>query len=59
MSKPVYDYENGDFIYRTSDNTGYDTSGNLHVRMSDHMSMDLNTGKLHYTTGWDDDDDDF
>lgn len=59
MSNPIFDYENGGFIYQTSDNMGFDTDGNLHMRMGDNMSMDMNTGELHLTSTWDDDDDDF
>ena len=59
MYNPVFDYEDGDFIYQTSDNMGIDSDGNLHMRMGDNMSMDLNNGELHFNTGWKNEDEDF
>lgn len=57
---PIFNYDNGDYIWPTSDNMGIDSNGDLHMRMSDNMSLDMNTGKMHFTSGWlDDDDDDF
>jgi len=39
---------------------GIDSSGDLHMRMGDNMSLDMNTGEMYFTSGWlDDDDDDF
>ncbi len=48
----IFDLNDGDFIFSTSSNLGIDTNGDLNMRMSDHMSMDLNTGELHLNTGW-------
>lgn len=59
MYNPIFDYDDGDFIYQTSNNMGVDSDGDLHMRMGDHMSMDMNTGELHFNSGWNDDDDDF
>ena len=61
MRNPIFDYDNGDFIYHTSGNLGMDSNSDLHMRMGDNMSMDMETGELHMTSGWknDDDDDDF
>lgn len=54
MSNPIFDYDNGNFIYSTSDHMGFDSEGNLHMRMGDNMSMNLETGELHVTSGWND-----
>ena len=57
----IFDYDDGDFILSTSGNIGIDSNGDLNMRMNDNMSMDLNTGELHFTSGWknnDDEDDD-
>ena len=59
MSSSVFDYNDGDLIFPTSGNMGIDSDGDLHMRVSDNMSMDLNTGELHLTSGWNNDDDDF
>lgn len=57
---PIFNYDNGDYIWPTSDNMGIDSNGDLHMRMGDNMSLDMNTGEMHFTSGWlDDDDDDF
>ena len=31
---------------------GLDPNGNLHMRMSDNMSMDMNTGEVHIVDSW-------
>lgn len=61
MHNPIFDYDDGDFIYQTSGNMGIDSDGNLHMRMGDNMSMDMETGELHFNSGWETgvDDDDF
>lgn len=61
MRNPIFDYDDGDFIYQTSGNMGIDSDGNLHMRMGDNISMDMDTGELHFNSGWrnDDEDDDF
>ncbi len=61
MSNPIFDFDDGGFIFPTSGNIGIDSDGDLNLRISDNMSMDLNTGELHINSGWntDDDKDDF
>lgn len=61
MCNSIFNYDDGNFIYPTSDNMGVDSEGNLHMRMGDNMSMNLETGELHITSGWNDnaDEDDF
>ena len=58
MCNPIFDYDDGDFIYQTSSNMGIDSDGDLHMRMGDNMSMDMDTGELHFNSGWKNDDDD-
>lgn len=58
MYNPIFNYDDGDFIYQTSDNMGIDSDGNLHMRISDNMSMDMGTGELHFNSGWKNNDDD-
>lgn len=54
----IFDYEDGDFIVQTSDNTAMDMDGHLLTRMSDNMVMDFETGELHITSAWKNEDDD-
>ena len=39
MRNPIFDYDDGDFIYQTSGNMGIDSDGNLHMRMGDNISL--------------------
>ena len=55
---PIFNYDNSNYIWPTSDNMGIDSNGDLHKRMSDNMSLDMNTGEMHFTSGWLDDGDD-
>lgn len=58
MNGSIFDYEDGNFIHQTSDNMGIDSNGDLHMRMGDNMSMNMDTGELHLTSSWNNDDDD-
>ena len=42
---------------------GFDSDGNMMMRMSDNMAMDMDSGDIHFVSSWsrdqsDDDDDD-
>lgn len=52
-----FDYTDGDYCMRTSDNTAMDSDGNYMMRMSDNMAMDMESGELHITSSWGDDED--
>lgn len=58
MSKPIFDLDDSDFIFLTSGSMGVDSEGNMMVRMSDNMAMDMDSGELHLISSWDDDEDD-
>ena len=58
MSKPIFDLEDGDFIFSTSGNLGFYSDGNMMMRMSDNMAMDMDSGDIHFTSSWDNDEDD-
>lgn len=60
----IFDFDDGDFIFPLSkeSNIGIDSNGDLHMRMGSNMSMDMDSGDLHITSGWnnhDDEDDRF
>ena len=57
MYNPIFNYDNGDFIYQTSQNMGIDSDGDIHIRIGDNISMDMDTGELHFNSGWEDDSD--
>ena len=56
MSKLIFDFDDGDFALRMSDNVAMDSDGNLMIKMSDNMVMDMDSGELHLTSRWDNDD---
>ncbi len=58
MPKPVYDYEDGDFILNTSGNIGFDSDGDMMMRISDNMAIDLDSGEMHIVSSWATDDKD-
>ena len=58
MSKNFFDFDDDDFGISISDNMAVDSEGNFMMRMSDNMAMDMDTGDIHFISGWSDDEDD-
>lgn len=61
---PLFDMEDGDFVYDMGGNMLRDSDGDLMMRMSDNMAMDMDSGEIHFLSGgsgsssiWDDEDD--
>ena len=52
MSKIFWDYEDGDIGMSLSDNMAIDSDGNYMMRMSDNMVVDLESGDMHFISGW-------
>ena len=52
MGKCFFDFIDGDFAYSISDNMAIDSDGDLLMRMGDNMTMDMDSGELHITSGW-------
>lgn len=57
MSRNFWD-DDGDFAHVLSDHMAIDSGGDLLMRMDDHMAMDMESGDLHYTSCWSNDEDD-
>ena len=57
MGRFIFDLDDGDMI-RTSGDIGFDEDGDMVMRISDDMAMDMDTGEMHIVSGWDDEDDD-
>ena len=60
--KPIFDIDDGDFLFEVSDSIAYDSHGNMMMRIGDNMAMDMEDGELHFVSGWSSslfDDDDF
>lgn len=58
MGKHFFDYTDGDFSHVISDNMAIDSNGDFLMRMGDNMAMDMDSGELHFISGWSDDNDD-
>ncbi|MBR3814970.1 MAG: hypothetical protein IKK38_14005 [Spirochaetaceae bacterium] len=48
----IFDFSKGGSIMPMNDNMGMDNDGNLHMRVGDNCSMDMNNGELHFTSSW-------
>ena len=48
----IFDYSDGDFIMPLDDQLGIDSDGNLHMRMGENCSMDMDSGDLHFASPW-------
>ena len=57
MSKHFLDYEDGEICRSISNNMAISSDGDLLLRMSDNMVMDMDSGDLHIISGWSSDDD--
>ena len=49
----IFDFTKSEFLFDSDDDTAMDAEGNLYVRVSDDCAMDLESGELHFTSGWD------
>lgn len=58
MGKHFFDYNEGDFLHSISDNMAINSDGDFLMRMGDNMAMDMDSGELHFISGWSDDNDD-
>ena len=56
MPGPKFDITDGDFIFGNND-LGFDTDGDLMLKVGKNVYMDMNDGELHIVAGFDDDDD--
>lgn len=54
----LFDFIKSEFLFDSDDDTAMDTDGNLYVRVSDDCAMDLESGELNFTSGWDNDEQD-
>lgn len=52
MGRMIMDYDDGDFVTSISGNISMNSDGNLMMRISDNMAMEMDSGKLHFTSSW-------
>ena len=55
MGKSVFDYNDGDFIFSTS-SLGFDSDGNMMMRLGDNMALEVDSGELHIVSSWENED---
>lgn len=58
MFRNLFDFSNGSFIFKISDNMAMNSDGDMMMRISDNMAMDMETGEMNLTSSWDDDEED-
>jgi len=63
MFNPYFDLETGEIGLSISDKMLMDSDGDLLMKMSDHMALDLDSGDIHFVSSFgssrsDDDEDD-
>ena len=58
MGDFFFDLDSGDFCSSISDSMAINAKGDVLMKLSDHMALDMNTGDLHFMSGWDNDEDD-
>ncbi len=54
MGKLIFNYSDGDYIYTHSDTMGMDSDGNMIVKISENMVMNIEYGDLHIVSDWND-----
>ncbi len=57
MGRFFFDCSDGDFMHAISDDMAIDSDGDLFMRMGGNMAMDMDSGDIHFTSGWPDDED--
>ena len=52
IMKPIIDYDANKLLYPIFKSMTIDSDGNKYMRLSEHMAMDVNTGKIHAISSW-------
>ena len=49
----IFNFTKSEFLFDSGDDMAMDTEGHIYVRVSDDCAMDLESGELDFTSGWD------
>lgn len=49
----IFNFIKSEFLFDSDDDMAMDTKGHIYVRVSDDCAMDLESGELNFTSGWD------
>ena len=58
MSKKYFDYDSGEIGFIMDDKTAMSSDGHFMMRLDDNAVMDMDSGEVHFISGWSSDDDD-
>ena len=58
MGKSFFDYDDCNFVYTISDSMAINSNDDMLMRMGNNMAMDMETGDLHFISGWSDNNED-
>jgi len=54
MRKFIWDLDDDDYIFSLSDRMAIDSDGNMMMRISDNMAMEMDSGDIHFVLSWED-----
>ena len=57
MPDPIFDLDNLDPLFKADRERAADWNGEFFARLADRVVMNADTGKIRFTSPWDDDDD--
>ena len=49
----IFNFTKSEVLFDSDDDMAMDTEGHIYVRVSDDCAMDLESGELNFTSGWD------
>lgn len=52
MCDPIWDITDGDFLFGGAGGIAFDSDGDMMMRLSDNMAMDMDSGELHLISAW-------
>lgn len=52
VMKPIFDFDDCDYLLKISDKMAFDSEGNIMVRISDNMWMDMEDVDIHIVSHW-------
>ena len=54
----IFNFTKSEVLFDSDDDMAMDTEGHIYVRVSEDCAMDLESGELNFTSGWDNDEQD-
>lgn len=50
-----FDYDDSDFATPLSNNMAIDSDGDMLMKLTDSLTMDMDSGDIHFISGWNSD----